>query len=53
MITPFVLRRNKKDVLKELPEKIEQTLFMRFNEEEEKTYYAHLVQVNKSLHKQI
>lgn len=53
MITPFVLRRNKKDVLKELPEKIEQTLFMRFNEEEEKTYYAHLVQVNKSLQEKL
>ncbi len=53
MITPFVLRRNKKDVLKELPEKIEQTLFMHFNEEEEKTYYAHLVQVNKSLQEKL
>ncbi len=53
MISPFVLRRNKKDVLKELPEKIEQTLFMRFNEEEEKTYFAHLVQVNKSLQEKL
>ena len=49
MITPFVLRRNKKDVLTELPEKIEQTLYLRFTEEEEKLYLANLIQVNKSL----
>lgn len=49
MITPFVLRRNKKDVLKELPDKIEQTLYLRFNEDEEKIYLANLAQVNKSL----
>lgn len=53
MISPFVLRRNKKDVLKELPEKIEQTLFLRFNEEEEKLYLGNLVQVNKSLQEKL
>lgn len=53
MITPFVLRRNKKDVLTELPEKIEQTIYMRFNEEEEKLYLANLVQVNKSLQEKL
>ena len=53
MITPFVLRRNKKDVLTELPEKIEQTMYMRFNEEEEKLYLANLVQVNKSLQQKL
>lgn len=53
MITPFVLRRNKRDVLTELPEKIEQTMYMRFNEEEEKLYLANLVQVNKSLQQKL
>ncbi|MEG0366996.1 MAG: SNF2-related protein, partial [Coprobacillus sp.] len=53
MITPFVLRRNKKDVLKELPEKIEQTLYLRFQEDEEKLYLASLVQANKSLQEKL
>ena len=53
MISPFVLRRNKKDVLKELPDKIEQTLYLRFNEDEEKLYLANLVQVNKSLQEKL
>lgn len=53
MISPFVLRRNKKDVLKELPDKIEQTLYLRFNEEEEKLYLGNLVQVNKSLQEKL
>ncbi|MEG0276622.1 MAG: DEAD/DEAH box helicase [Coprobacillus sp.] len=53
MIEPFVLRRNKKDVLKELPDKIEQTLYLRFDEEEEKRYLASLVQVNKSLQEKL
>ena len=53
MISPFVLRRNKKDVLTELPDKIEQTLYLRFNEEEEKLYLGNLVQVNKSLQEKL
>ena len=53
MITPFVLRRNKKDVLKELPEKIEQTFYFHMNEEEEKLYLGNLVQVNKSLQQKL
>ena len=47
------LRRNKKAVLKELPDKIEQTLYLRFNEDEEKLYLANLVQVNKSLQEKL
>lgn len=53
MISPFVLRRNKKDVLTELPDKIEQTLYLRFNDEEEKLYLGNLVQVNKSLQEKL
>ena len=53
LISPFILRRNKKDVLTELPEKIEKTITLEFNEEEHKLYLANLVQVNKSLQEQL
>lgn len=53
MIAPFILRRNKKDVLKELPDKIEKTMYFQMNEEEEKIYISHLVQVNKTLQEKL
>lgn len=53
MVEPFILRRNKKDVLKELPDKIEQTLSITFNEEEHKLYLANLMQVNKELQEKL
>lgn len=53
MISPFILRRNKKDVLKELPEKIEKTMYFQMNEEEEKLYISSLVQINKSLQEKL
>lgn len=49
MVEPFILRRNKKDVLTELPDKIEQNLVLPFNDEEKKLYLASLAQVNKEL----
>lgn len=49
MVSPFILRRNKKDVLRELPDKIEKTQIIPFNEEENKLYYATLAQVNEEL----
>lgn len=49
LVTPFILRRNKKDVLKELPDKIEQNMTLAFNEEEEKLYIANLAKVNEEL----
>lgn len=49
LVTPFILRRNKKEVLKELPDKIESTLTIQFSEEERTLYFAHLAQVNKDL----
>ena len=51
LVSPFILRRNKKDVLKELPDKIEKTQLIEFNEEENKLYLAHLAQVNEELGK--
>lgn len=49
LVEPFILRRNKKEVLKELPEKIENTYTISFDEEERKLYLANLLQVNQEL----
>ena len=49
LVTPFILRRNKKEVLKELPDKIEKTQIIEFNEEENKLYLANLAQCNREL----
>lgn len=40
MIAPFLLRRLKKDVLKDLPDKIEKVVYTRFAKEQEKLYKA-------------
>ncbi len=53
LITPFVLRRTKKEVLKELPDKIENTITVPFNEEEKKVYFANLAQVSSELQQQL
>jgi len=37
-VYPFILRRLKKDVIKELPSKIEQTLFVEMSEEQKRLY---------------
>lgn len=37
-IYPFILRRTKKEVLKDLPEKIEKTLYLDMNEKQKKLY---------------
>lgn len=49
MVEPFILRRTKSQVLKELPEKTENDIHIRFNDEEKKIYLANLVQVNHEL----
>jgi SNF2 family DNA or RNA helicase len=53
LIQPFILRRNKKDVLKELPDKIEHKLEFVFNDEEKKLYYGNLALVNETLKAQL
>lgn len=51
-IYPFILRRVKKEVLKDLPEKIEKTLFIEMNKEQKKfyeerrSYYYNLVHMS-------
>ena len=46
-IAPFILRRLKKDVLTELPDKTETTLFAEMFEEQRKMYTAHLLQAKE------
>ncbi|MBQ6885909.1 MAG: DEAD/DEAH box helicase [Lachnospiraceae bacterium] len=42
MIRPFILRRLKKDVLKDLPEKLEENMIVKFSKEQEELYKAHV-----------
>lgn len=53
MISPFVLRRMKKDVLKELPDKIENKIVSELTEEQKKVYMAYLQQTKNELYKEI
>lgn len=49
LISPFILRRTKKEVLTELPDKIEKTIPITFSEEERKLYLANLAKINTEL----
>lgn len=49
MIQPFVLRRVKKDVLKELPEKIETNMFSTLTKEQKTVYLAYLQQIQQTV----
>ncbi|WP_296876369.1 DEAD/DEAH box helicase [Thomasclavelia sp.] len=49
MVEPFILRRTKQEVLSELPEKVENTIKIAFNKEEENLYMANLSQINDKL----
>lgn len=42
MITPFILRRLKKDVLKDLPDKLEESRYAKLEGEQQKLYDAHV-----------
>lgn len=53
MVEPFILRRTKKEVLFDLPDKIEQTLILDFSEHEKNLYLAKLATFNKDLQDQI
>lgn len=50
MIAPFVLRRLKKDVLKELPDKLEENIVSQMTKEQEQLYKAHLQRVKMLVH---
>lgn len=49
MIRPFILRRMKKDVLLELPDKIEEVVYSRMSEEQDKLYRARAARLRKDL----
>ncbi len=51
-IAPFVLRRLKKDVLRDLPDKIEENLVTAMTEEQQELYDANLKQLRQFLHGQ-
>lgn len=52
MVHPFVLRRLKQEVLKELPEKQEEAVYVRLEEEQKKLYAAHVHRLKMYLAKQ-
>lgn len=49
MISPFILRRMKGDVLKELPDKIEQVVYSRMEGEQRKLYTGHATRLMQTL----
>lgn len=52
-IKPFILRRLKKDVVKELPPKIEQTILVEMTEKQKKLYLAYLKAAKDEIDKDI
>lgn len=53
LIEPFILRRNKKEVLTELPEKTVTLLYNNMEENQKKIYLNYLIQTKKELTKDI
>ena len=51
LVEPFILRRVKKDVLKELPEKVENTMMIELDEESRKLYMANVALIKDDLKK--
>ncbi|MCD7955105.1 MAG: SNF2 family helicase [Lachnospiraceae bacterium] len=52
LVSPFILRRLKQDVLTDLPDKIEEVRFMRLGEEQQKLYDAQVVHMRQMLSRQ-
>ena len=49
MVSPFVLRRLKTEVLKDLPEKVEEPHYVRFGEEQRRLYDAQVIRMKDML----
>ena len=49
MVSPFVLRRVKNDVLKDLPEKVEEVRVIRLEEEQQRLYDAQVVHMKEMI----
>ena len=52
MVAPFILRRLKTDVLKDLPDKLEENRYVRFEAEQQKLYDAQLVHMQTTIKSQ-
>ncbi len=53
VISPFILRRMKKEVLKELPDRTETVMYAAMGEEQSRIYSANVADVKKTLAKEI
>ncbi len=53
MVEPFILRRTKKEVLKDLPDKIEQVLTFKFNQQEQNMYLSKIASIHDTLKQQL
>ncbi|SHI20280.1 DEAD/DEAH box helicase [Clostridium magnum] len=53
LIKPFILRRRKKDVIKELPDKIEKTLVVTLDDEQKKVYSTYASYVVELIEKKV
>ena len=53
LVTPFILRRYKKDVIKELPDKIEKKLIIPMEEEQKKVYKAYSDHIKALIEKKV
>lgn len=49
MVRPFILRRLKKDVLKDLPEKLEENRIVKFEDDQQKIYDAQVLHMKNEL----
>lgn len=52
MVGPFILRRVKEDVLKDLPEKLEECRYVQFGSEQQKLYDGQVVHMKETLARQ-
>lgn len=52
MVHPFILRRLKKDVLTDLPDKLEKCMYANMEGEQQKLYHAHVQRIRMMLDKQ-
>ena len=53
LVSPFILRRTKKQVLKDLPDKVEKDMWLNLSPDEKQLYLANLAQVNEQLQEQL
>ncbi len=52
MVSPFILRRLKKDVLKDIPDKLEEVYYAKMSAEQRKVYDGEVVKIKKMLEKE-